>query len=144
MAWVYVEIIILKQLFNTESRGPDAFIVFYACGWILSGLLAIFIWLWNNKGREIIRVSDSELYRSREYVWFSRSKVYYSNQIRNLRVVEITPASIEMSGGMEFWGLTGGAIMFDYEAGVGKIGLGLDEAEAKQIIEVIKTRYNQF
>ncbi len=46
-----------------------------------------------------------------------------------------------MGGGMEFWGLSGGTITFDYEPGIAKIGLGLDEAEAGHIIQIINARY---
>lgn len=144
MAWAYGEAVVINRLFNNDGQIPDAFIVFYACGWTLSGMLAIFIWLWNNRGREVIRISDTELIRSREYVWFAKSKVYATQYITNLRVSDLSPTSLEMGGGMEFWGLAGGTITFDYDSGLGKIGLGIDEAEAGRIIEVIKTRYRNF
>jgi len=144
MAWAYGEVVIINWFLNSDGQTPDAFFVFFACGWSLSGMLAIFIWLWNNKGREIIRISESELKRSREYVWFSRSKIYQTKHIRNLRVSDFSPSSIEMGGGMEYWGLSGGSITFDYEPGMAKIGLGIDEAEAGHIIEVIKTHYEKY
>jgi hypothetical protein len=144
MAWAYGEVVVINRLINSDAQAPDAFIVFYACGWTLAGMLAIFIWLWNNRGREVIRISDTELMRSREYVWFSRSKIYQTLHISNLHVSDFSPTSLEMSGGMEFWGLAGGTITFDYKSGQGKVGLGIDEAEAKRIIELIKVRYSRF
>ncbi len=144
MAWVYGEIVIIGRLFSNEEQNPDAFIVIFACGWTLSGMLAMFVWLWNNKGRELIRINDDELKRSREYVWFSRSKIYQTAYISKLRISDLSPTSLEMGGGMEFWGLTGGSICFDYKSSLGKIGLGIDEAEAGRIIEVIKARYRHF
>jgi len=42
---------------------------------------------------------------------------------------------------MEFWGLSGGSITFDYEPGIAQLGLGLDEAEAGHIIQIINARY---
>ncbi len=104
-------------------------------------MLAILVWLWNNKGREIIRIGDSELKRSREYGLFSRSRIYQISNIGNLRVSDLSPTSLEIGGGMEFWGLSGGTITFDYEQGIAKFGLGLDEAEASQIIQIIISRY---
>ena len=104
-------------------------------------MLAILVWLWNNRGREVIRIGDSELKRSREYGLFSRSKIYQTKQISNLRVSDLSPTSLEMGGGMEFGGLSGGTITFDYEPGIAKIGLGLDEAEARHIIQIISARY---
>jgi hypothetical protein len=144
MAWAYGEAVILNRLLNGDGQTPDAFIVIYASGWTLSGILAIFIWLWNNRGREVIRISDTELKRSREYVWFSLSKIYQAADIRKLRVSDLSPTSLEMGGGMEFWGLAGGAITFDYKSELGKVGLGIDETEAGRIIEIIKARYRHF
>jgi hypothetical protein len=46
-----------------------------------------------------------------------------------------------MGGGMEFWGLSGGTITFDYGQGIAKIGLGINEAEASRIIQIIISRY---
>ena len=141
MAWAYGEAVVINRLFNYDGQTPDAFIVFYAFGWTISGLLAIFIWLWNNKGREVIRISETELRRSREYVWFSRAKIYQTTHVSKLRVSDLSPTSLEMGGGMEFWGLAGGSITFDYKSGLGKIGLGINEAEAERIIQIIKARY---
>ncbi len=104
-------------------------------------MFASYIWLWNARGGEIIRISDSELKLSREYVWFSRSKFYETRHISNLRISDLSPSSLTMGGGMEFWGLSGGTITFDFGSTRVKFGLGIDETEAGHIIEVIKTRY---
>ena len=144
LAWAYGEAVIINRLLNNDGQTPDAFIVLFACGWTLSGLLATFIWLWNNRGREIIRISDSELKRIRQYVWFSRSKIYETKHIEKIRISDLSPTSLEMEGGIEFWGLSGGTITFDYGSDIAKIGLGIDEEEASQIIDVIKTRHENF
>ncbi len=104
-------------------------------------MFASYIWLWNARGGEIIRISDYELKLSREYVWFSRSKFYETRHISNLRISDLSPSSLTMGGGMEFWGLSGGTITFDFGSTTVKFGLGIDETEAGHIIEVIKTRY---
>ena len=144
MAWAYGEVVIVDRLLTNTGQTPDAFIVIFACGWTLSGMLASFIWLWNVRGREIIRISDPELRLSREYVWFSRSKSYETKYIRNLRVSDLSPSSLAMGGGMEYWGLSGGTITFDYGSIPTKIGLGLEEVEARNIIETVKARHKNF
>ena len=141
IGWSVGEIEIVGNLLNYEAETPDAFMVFWACGWTLSGLLAIFIWLWNMKGREIVRISDRELIRSREYVYFSRSKKYATEIITDLRLTDNSPYALEMSGGMEFWGLSGGMISFNYGPGIYKFALGIDESEATRVIETIKARF---
>jgi len=137
LAWTYGELEIINRLIEYEGDSPDAFIVFWACGWTSSGFLAAFIWLWNMKGEELIRVSNDELLRYRNYALFARSQAYRTELISNLRLTELTPNSVEMSGGMEFWGLAGGAISFDYGWGIQKLGLGLGKSQASEVITAI-------
>ncbi len=120
---------------------PDAFILFYLGAWTFGGLLAILLWLWNNRGREIVRVSDNELIRIRDYVWFMRSRRFQLRHIRNMRLDEIDLSLPELNRGSEFWGLSGGTVAFDYGSGVGKLALGVGEKEAIEIILAIKGRF---
>ena len=53
----------------------------------------------------------------------------------------LSDANLELNGGMEFWGLTGGTIAFDYQRNIQKLGLGLDEDEAADIINTILNRF---
>jgi hypothetical protein len=142
LGWAYGELEIISRLFEYEGDSPDAFMIFWACGWTLSGFLAAFIWLWNMKGEELIHVSDDELLRYRNYALFSRSQTYQTEFISNLRLTELTPTSVEMSGGTEFWGLGGGAISFDYGSSIQKFGLAIGESQASEVIAAINKRFN--
>lgn len=141
LGWAYGEVAILGKLTSIDDNYPDAILVFWICGWTLGGLFAVLMWLWNTKGREIIRISDSELRHSRDYVLFSRSRNYVTALVSNLRLNPLTMTNLELNGGMEFWGLAGGMIAFDYQQRIQKFGLGLDEAEALDIIKVILSRF---
>lgn len=141
MGWVFGEVAIFNKLISIGDKSADAILVFWIGGWTLGGLLAVFLWLWNIKGREVIRISDSELRHSREYVWFSRSRCYQTSLISNLRLNPLSMDDLEINGGMEFWGLTGGTVAFDYEQRIQKFGLGLDEAEAIDIIKEVLCRF---
>ena len=108
LAWVYGEVVIIDKLLNQSEGVPDAFILFYLTAWAFGGLLAILLWLWNNKGQEIIRVADNELIRIRDFVWFSRSRHFQLRHIRNMRLDEIDLSLPELNRGSEFWGLSEG------------------------------------
>ena len=141
VAWTAGEVIIVKKLFSYGDQYPDAFLVVWFCGWALGGMFAVFIGLWNNKGREIVRISADSLKHVREYVLFSRSREYKMQHVKNLRIFELQPSITSMSGGMEFWGLSGGTIAFDYGKITQKFGIGLNEAEAVHIVRAIQSRY---
>jgi len=141
LAWLYGEIVIIDRIINRPVAAADAFIVFWICAWTFGGLLAVLLQLWNMKGREIIKIDDNELWRSREYVWFARSRHYQLRHIRNMRPTEIDLSRPDINQGTEFWGLSGGTISFDYGESIQKIALGIDEADAREIIGAIKARY---
>jgi hypothetical protein len=42
------------------------------------------------------------------------------------------------------WGMSGGLIAFDYGAQTFRFGAGVDEAEAKHILEKITARFPQY
>ena len=44
------------------------------------------------------------------------------------------------SAGMRFWGLGGGLVAFDYGAKTFRVGAGIDEAEAKRIVDALRAR----
>ena len=48
---------------------------------------------------------------------------------------------VDTSNGMEFWGISGGSVVFDYGHSTYKFGDELDEAEVNHIVSTIKQRY---
>ena len=141
VGWIYGVLAVMGKILNHTGQSADAFTIFWLCGWTLGGLFAVVMWLRNNKGREIVKISDNELKHCRDYVWFSRSNVYGIKNVKNLRVYRLVPTMDTMSEGMEFWGLSGGAIAFDYGINSHKFGLGLDETQAGHVIKIVKRRY---
>ena len=141
LAWSYGELSIIGRLIHGNDQFADAFMMIWSCAWSLGGFVAVLLWLWNLKGREIILISNTEIRRYREFVLFSRSELYECRHVNNLRVNEIDLSSPDMVRGPEFWGLSGGMISFDYGEGTGKFGLGIGDEEANRIVEVVKSRY---
>ena len=141
LAWIYGEIVIIDKIVNQAEGGADAFIVLWLCAWTFGGLVAVLLQSWNLKGREIIKIDEDELWLSREYVWFARSRHYQLRHIRNMRLTEINMSRPDLYQGAEFWGLSGGAVSFDYGESIQRIALGIDEMDAGEIIETIKARY---
>ncbi len=141
LAWSYGEIMVVDKMVNRPVSDIDAFILLWLGAWTLGGLLAMVLQLWNLKGREVITIDQNELSRSREYVWFSRSSHYLLKHIHNMRQTEIDFSRPDIYQGTEFWGLSGGAISFDYGPGTQKIALEIDEDDANELIGIIRQRY---
>jgi len=141
VGWAFGEISAIGALLDSENKAPTLFLSAWLGAWTIGGAFAILAWLWNIKGKEVVRVDGIELKHIRDFVLFKRSKEYELAHIKELRANTSNTSMFNINAGMEFWGFTGGSIAFDYGHSTHKFGAGLDEAEAKHIAETIKNRY---
>jgi len=58
----------------------------------------------------------------------------------NMRAAPTSFNPWNFTSGLEFWGIAGGAIAFDYGARTFRFG-AVEEAEANQIVQTIRARY---
>ncbi|MBN9419774.1 hypothetical protein ABS71_02695 [bacterium SCN 62-11] len=100
--------------------------------WTVGGCFAFLAWLWTLAGREVILWNVSGLVHRLEIGPFSRSYEYEGREIQNLRYSE--DAQSRRNGP----GPWGGNLRFDYGAKTHAFGLGVDEAEGKQILDALQ------
>lgn len=127
---------------DTATTGAEAFgglfLIAWLGVWTVGGAFAIYAWLWQVKGVEEITISyDSFEIVKKTPIW-TRTKKYRLQDVTSLRISNSVTSMWNMSGGMEFAGITGGQLAFDYGAKTVRFGIGLDEAEAKYIINDIQ------
>ena len=108
--------------------------------WTVGGLLAIYAWLWQVLGKEIVIVHGQTFTIRRDLEGFGFEKEYDLLQMRNLRLEQVGFNPIDFSSSLQLWGIGGGVVAFDYGARTYRFGAGLDEAEAKQAMTAIKKR----
>jgi hypothetical protein len=104
--------------------------------WTVGGCVAIYIWLWNVAGHEIISLTPTSLTIRRDILGFGRSKEYDLPSVRNLRI-DPWPENTNLTSRTQL--LVGGTIAFDYGAKTFRFGGGVDEAEASHLIELLKS-----
>ncbi len=101
------------------------------------GSVAIFAFLWQINGSEIIEVKEQALVITKRVFRWKRPKLYEMASVKDIRLntqgLSFFPpyrAVQELLG-------HNGLIAFDYGARTYRFGLDIDEAEAKQIISVL-------
>ena len=109
--------------------------------WTVGGVFAIYAWLWQMMGKEIITVQGHSFTTRRNIGEFGFDKEYDLVQMRDVRVGHLGVNPFDVSSSLQLWGVGGGAIAFEHGARTYRFGAGLDEAEAKQIVTAIKQRY---
>ena len=137
--WFFAEFSAIRQLETGKAAaGISLFMVVWLGGWTVGGAAAIYFWLWNAAGHEIISLTPTGLTVRRDILGFGRSKEYDLPSIKNLRIV---PTLVIPNFNYAAQSFPGGTIAFDYGAKTFRFGGGLDEAEASHLIDVLKSRY---
>jgi hypothetical protein len=126
---------------------PDAliFMLIWLLPWTLAGCLTIYALLWNLTGREVILLDDQTLEVRREVAGITRSRSFALADVRNLRFSPqvYNPWSMSESWrhSLQFFGISGGSVAFDYGATTYRFGNGLPEIESRRLIKTIRERF---
>lgn len=98
--------------------------------WLFSlYILILFVYRWRVPVTEVIEVTREAIVVRLQGLVFPRSKAYSVEHVRDIRTA---------AGG--FWRA---ALRFDYGMGTVEIAYGIDEAEAKEILKAIQSRFPQ-
>ncbi|SRR5579871_290266 len=136
--WTMGEVSVIRDLFSGRAPAAGlAFMGFWLCGWTLGGIFAFLTVLWMCFGKEILEVDSSLLSCGKTIFSIGFPKQYRMADIRNLRVNSY-------SGYFGSYSSTyiRPSIAFDYGAKTVRLGYGIDEAEAGQIVKRLQERFS--
>jgi hypothetical protein len=113
--------------------------VLFALFWTFAWIGASTLLLWMFTGREIVRFRGGDLEVVRSAFLLSRRWVYHGPAVRGLRVEPRPWLGTPRGGAFPFFGNSRfGAIRFSYRGWTKDLALGLDETEAKEILEWLR------
>ena len=117
----------------------QAFLAFWLVGWTIGEVCVLTIVLWQLAGLEKLSIVHGNLIQRVSIAGIGRTREFRGAEIRNLRAT--TPMLSAWMDQRSFvpptFGPGYGAIAFDYWAKTYRIGAGLDEAEARQIVATL-------
>ncbi len=137
-AWAVGLVQVASAISGDAAGGVKLFFAVWLAIWAMGGLVGILILLWTLFGSEQVTVC-SQFVRTEKLLLGMRLRSKYGIQdISNLRVTpQPAEASVFAFPG-QVYGLTGGTIAFDYGMKTVKLGIALERAEARHIIDEIK------
>ena len=140
--WAAAEVMVANQFVKGDSPPEgELFMLAWFGVWTVGGVVAIYAWLWQIMGKEILTVRGQMFKLRRDIGGFGFNKEYNLIQMRDLRIRPVGASPLEFSSSFQLWGVGGGVIAFDHAERTYRFGAGLDEAEAKQIMTAIKQRF---
>ncbi len=141
LGWAVGEVMVSRQFLNGDAPSEgELFMLAWLGVWTVGGVVAIYAWLWQLMGKEIVTVHGQTFTVRRDIGGFGFDKEYELVQMRDLRVGPVGINPLDFSSSLQLWGVGGGIIAFDYGARTHRFGAGLDEAETKQVVTAIIQR----
>ena len=124
------------------DSGGSVFLLGWLGMWAVAECFVAFVVINSFAGRETTVINGTTLIIKRSVGRFERVRVYDLSEVRDLRPApSVGWAPPDRGVALEFWGIGGGRIAFDYGARTFRFAARIDEAEAKQIVADIKRRY---
>lgn len=132
--WLMGELSVLRVIIAGEVV---AFLVFWLIGWTAGGCFALLTVLWMLFGKEVIYSERATLVIEKKILGIKKSREYDINNVRNIRIVEKDTSIFTRRRGLEFYGVSGGLLNFDYGMKTIQFGINIDVAEANHLLEII-------
>ena len=141
VGWCFGEVFAIRELLTGESEAPDLFLAAWLVMWTVGGSVALYTWLWMARGFEVILLRSNVLAIRHDVLGLGRTREYDLSHVSNLRVAPAVWNPYDWSSAMQFWGVGGGSVAFDYGARTFRFAASVDEAEARDIVNDLKAQY---
>jgi hypothetical protein len=139
--WAAGEFTVLGQLLSGAHSGrPNLFMVVWLTAWTLSGGWAAATVAWLFAGRERLRIEQGTLTLEHVVGPVGRRRSYDLRQVTGLRTLPQTSQEMMAANMVPFGFGRAGALAFDYGTSTVRWGAGLDEAEARVLMERLAER----
>jgi len=142
--WFIGESFALNTLLNNDiPNSANTFIIFWLIGWTVGGLFAALIFFWQVAGIEHINIERKTIEIGRSIFNIKMSKTY---DLRSVSNIDVNPQPRGDFPGLalarDFYGLRGGTLKFDYGLKSIRFANGIDEVEARMLIEKFRANSN--
>jgi hypothetical protein len=135
--WFMGETSAIHELVKGDG-GAGMFLVVWLTMWTVGGAIALLTLAWTIAGKEVLAVGSGLLTHRRQIGPIGITRAYDAHQVRDLRVTPVPEPRWGRS--QNPFSITDGPIAFDYGAKTIRVGAGVDEAEAKSLVETLRER----
>jgi len=141
VGWGFGEVMVVRELVFGKADAPDLFMGVWLIMWTLGGGIAMYAWFRMLAGGELVLLGRGVLMIKDEVFGVGRANEYDLAHIKHLRIEPVALFPMDMTGALRFWGIGGGPIAFDYGSKTVRFGAGLDDAEAREVIQDLREHH---
>ena len=127
---------------GVENGAPLGFLSFWLLAWTIGGLAVITFLLWGYFGQEKFLADGKNVFFEKTVFGIGKKNKLDRGMIKNFRSESVKNSWLG-DGRLAALGLGPGKIKFDYGLKTYSFGLGVDDAEANYIVELLKEQFKE-
>jgi hypothetical protein len=127
---------------TNDLGGTNWFLAFWLTAWTVGGFAIAFLLLWGYFGQEKFITNRNEVFFEKTVFNIGKKNRLDISEIKNFRT-EFVNSNMFVGNRWATWGLGIGKIKFDYGLKTYSFGLGVDDAEANYIVELLKEQFKE-
>ncbi|MES2139487.1 MAG: hypothetical protein V4511_07240 [Bacteroidota bacterium] len=135
--WSISGLIVLSQYFIMHDPNTKTAIIVWMGFWAYFEYKIFHAYLWRKSGKEKIKINDKKFLYKRDVSGRGKIKTYETDFIKDLRLIEPKENSFMEDLNNSYWVIGGEKLAFDYYGKEIKLGLQLDEVDAKALLKLI-------
>lgn len=143
MAWLGIGAVMVYYWRISDDRDFKLAVLIFMVFWGYYLLKVGRVWLFRIGGNELIEVDGEALNLKRSIFTFGKSRSYFLENIKDMRLVEQSPKSWSQHYGKSWWVLGGQRLTFMYYGSPVVFGMQLDDREAAEILKLIRRRMKE-
>ena len=138
-AWTICGVIVFANYFRINNADAKTFIIVYLSFWFYFEYKIARAFLWKKFGKEKLWIRGGTLYYQREVSGKGKIKEFDINLITEFDYIELDHVSFADNFNQSFWVKGGERIEFECQGKIIRLGMQLDDKEAREILKEIKS-----
>ncbi|MFY9309147.1 MAG: hypothetical protein WAQ28_08900 [Bacteroidia bacterium] len=135
--WTLAGMIVFSQYFTITDPNTKIAVIVWMGFWFYFEFKITNAWLWRRSGKEVLKIRNNKLEYKRDVSGRGKIQSYSADFIKEIRLLEPKESFLE-SLNNSYWVIAGEKLAFDYYGKEIKLGLQLDDTDAKALLKVIK------
>lgn len=137
LAWSVSGVIVMANYFTLTQDKAKLMLIIWLAFWAYFEFKIIRVYMWKRFGKEKLWIKNGKLLYQQDINGRGKVKEFDLNLVSDFSIVALTPGSIADTFSQTFWVKGGERIEFTCQSKLIKLGMQLDDDEAKKIITAL-------